>query len=115
MPAILVVAGYLLAIFVLRAFARAFGVEAVEDFLDHLYWVATTALIAAVGWFYWRLIGWQRGWHDACQTCEGPLGWLRPGKVWYGKQFSNFRRCWNCNRPNACDKWSERDVGNDIR
>lgn len=103
MPAILVVAGYMLAMFLLRAFASAFGVQALGRLPDYLFWAAIAFLGGTVGWFYWRLFGWQRGWHEPCHFCEGPLGWLRPGKVWYGKQLSDFRRCWNCDKPSASE------------
>ena len=101
-PAMLVVGASLLALFLLHTFAGAFGAQTLGRFPDYLLWVVTASLAATIGWFYWRLLGWQRGNHESCHFCEGPLGWLRPGKFWYGKQLSDFRRCWNCNRPNAC-------------
>ena len=64
-------------------------------------WVANAGfggaavLLAAFGW---RLHQWERGDGPDCQCCGGPLGRLREGKVYFGKQLSDYRRCYNCGR-----------------
>ena len=55
-----------------------------------------TALLLAV--FGWRLHQWESGHGPYCQYCGGPLGRLREGKVYFGKQLSDYRRCYNCDR-----------------
>ncbi len=56
---------------------------------------ATATLLAVFGW---RLYRWDSGHGPDCRYCSGPLGGVRMGKVYYGKQLSNFRRCYNCGR-----------------
>lgn len=53
---------------------------------------------ATYGIFIYRLFRWERGAWRECRTCGGPLGWLKPGKLYYGKQLDNYRRCYNCGR-----------------
>lgn len=65
--------------------------------------VGSFAALALLALFYWRLWAWGRGSAPACVVCDGPLGWVRPGKRYYGKQLSNFRRCYNCGKPNSCE------------
>jgi hypothetical protein len=55
-----------------------------------------TAVLLAV--FGWRLYQWESGHGPGCQYCGGPLGRLREGKVYFGKQLSDYRRCYNCDR-----------------
>lgn len=50
------------------------------------------------GVFIYRLFRWERGTWRACRTCDGPLGWHRPGKIYYGKLLSDFRYCYNCGK-----------------
>lgn len=54
------------------------------------------------GVFVWRLWRWSEGSGPSCQWCMGPLGRVRDGKVYYGKQLSNYRRCYNCGKANSC-------------
>lgn len=58
------------------------------------------ALIALVWttYFGWRLRQWEQGGGHPCKYCEGPLGGSRMGRVMYGRQLSDFRRCYNCGR-----------------
>lgn len=51
--------------------------------------------------FYWRLWKWQQGTADPCIRCGGPLGTLRDGKVYFGRQLSDFRRCYACGKANS--------------
>ena len=88
--------------FFLYRLADALGAQHFGRLWDVWFWATEALLLVTGGWFTWRILGWQSDRHDGCDACGGPLGWLRPGKVWYGKQLSDFRRCWNCNRPNAC-------------
>ena len=55
-----------------------------------------TAVLLAV--FSWQLYQWENGHNPDCQYCGGPLGRLREGKVYFGKQLSDYRRCYNCDR-----------------
>lgn len=60
--------------------------------------------VAAVGlWahFGYRLWAWQQAATPACGFCGGPVGHRRDGKVFHGRQLSDFRRCYNCGRANA--------------
>lgn len=61
------------------------------------------AALALLALFYWRLWTWERGGVPACVNCDGPLGWVRPGKRYYGKQLSNYRNCYNCGKRNPCE------------
>lgn len=54
---------------------------------------ATVVLLTVFGW---RLYRWESGHGPDCRYCSGPLGGPRPGKIYYGKQLSNFRRCYSC-------------------
>lgn len=64
-------------------------------------WVFLASLIAAgVLWLLsWRsLRAWEQG-EMCCDRCSGPLGWLvHSGRVYYGKQLPDFRRCYNCGK-----------------
>lgn len=52
-------------------------------------------------WFFYRLRAWETGTADPCAACEGPLGGLHEGKVYYGRQLGDFRRCYNCGKCNS--------------
>lgn len=82
------------------AFAAAGSPGQLESAWRYWFWLSSAALLVAVGGFYGRLFGWDKEWHGPCQHCGGPLGWLRIGVVMYGNQLPNYRRCWNCTRPN---------------
>lgn len=61
---------------------------------------AVLALIwIAIAWL--RLKRWEAGADPECASCHGPLGFLRVGKVFYGKLLPDYRRCYNCGRANA--------------
>lgn len=51
--------------------------------------------------FVWRLKAWESGRGPACLICGGPLGRVREGKRYYGKQLSDYRRCYNCGKLNS--------------
>ena len=55
--------------------------------------LATTVMVAV---FVLRLRAWEIGRGPDCRACSGPLGRLRDGRVMYGKQLPDFRRCYNC-------------------
>jgi hypothetical protein len=64
-------------------------------------WIAltgfgTAAVLATV--FGWRLYRWERGHGPDCRYCSGPLGGMRMGRVYYGKQLPDFRRCYSCSK-----------------
>jgi hypothetical protein len=68
-------------------------------------WSLDGAVVIALGlWalFFWRLFAWERGSMEACAACQGPLGRVRDGKVYYGNQLPDYRKCYNCGKPNAC-------------
>ncbi|GAB2493105.1 hypothetical protein GCM10027084_02200 [Pseudoxanthomonas sangjuensis] len=63
--------------------------------------IALAGAVASAGFlavFGWRLYRWEGGHGPDCRYCGGPLGGVRPGKVYYGKQLPDFRRCYNCGR-----------------
>ena len=65
-------------------------------------WVFTGAMGAAIAWalvFIYRLRRWEAGDGPFCQTCSGPTGFVHDGKVIYGRQLPDYRRCYNCGRP----------------
>lgn len=66
-------------------------------------WAELAGLVAALvlyGAFVWRLWRWSEGAGPSCDRCTGPLGRIRDGKVYYGRQLSDFRRCYNCGNAN---------------
>lgn len=68
-------------------------------------WAALGGLAAALllyGIFVWRLWRWSEGAGPCCDRCMGPLGRVRDGKVYYGRQLSDYRRCYNCGANNPC-------------
>lgn len=65
-------------------------------------WVFAAAWLAAIFWmalFWLRLKRWEAGDGPFCRTCSGPTGLVKPGRVYFGRQLSDFRRCYNCGRP----------------
>jgi len=49
-----------------------------------------------------RLRSWETGDGDCCERCSGPVSWVHNfGVRWYGKQLSDFHRCWNCGKANG--------------
>lgn len=65
---------------------------------------ATVGIVLALVWIgiiWFRLKRWEAGAGPSCASCQGPLGFPRPGKVYYGKQLADYRRCYNCGRANA--------------
>lgn len=64
-------------------------------------WLAGCCFAAATwGMFGYRLRTWEKGKAASCAFCGGPLGRLRDGRIYYGRQLSDFRRCYNCSRAN---------------
>jgi hypothetical protein len=94
LPLTLAGCGFLVA-FVIRLAALN---PLLGKYIELAIWVGP--LLAAMAWgvFALRLWRWEYGkWHE-CQYCSGPLGWLRMGRIYYGKQLADFRRCYNCGR-----------------
>ena len=63
-------------------------------------WVAFSTLLVTLVllWARWRgLQQWEDG-IRGCQYCGGPVGFQRPGKVYFGRQLSDYRTCFNCGR-----------------
>lgn len=71
------------------------GLERIPDIA-----VGSALISAVLAWiiFSARLFLWERGrWHE-CRSCGGPLGWQQQGRVYFGRQLPDFRRCYNCGR-----------------
>lgn len=64
-------------------------------------WIAFAGVLVALA--LW-LLAWRslRLWEQdkrSCDHCGGPLGWrVHEGRVYYGKQLPDFRRCYNCGK-----------------
>lgn len=71
--------------------------------LESWYFVLLTCAASAcvLGLFYRRLYRWESGAAQPCERCGGPLGALKMGKRYYGRQLSDYRRCYNCGNANA--------------
>ena len=102
-PALAVVVASAVSGLILYQLSSALGAERFGRLWDVWFWATEASLVVTGGWFAWRIYGWQSDRHDGCNTCSGPLGWLSQGRVMYGNQLSDFRRCWNCNKPNASE------------
>ena len=63
--------------------------------------IGVAAAAMAWSWFLYRLKRWEKGAAEPCGTCGGPLGRLREGKMYFGRQLRDFRRCYNCGKPNS--------------
>lgn len=49
-----------------------------------------------IGLLVWRnLRVWESG-ARACKRCGGPLGFLKLGRTYRGRQLGDYRRCYNC-------------------
>jgi hypothetical protein len=59
------------------------------------------ALVVGFVYFGYRLWAWEKGRADPCVRCDGPLGRVRSGKVYFGRQLSEYRECYNCGKPNS--------------
>lgn len=46
----------------------------------------------------YRMLIWQCGRSGDCRYCGGPLGFERAGKVFRGRQLSDYRGCYSCGR-----------------
>jgi len=95
---LLMVFGTALAVLMGRAGSLG-GVQAIGRASD---WVFAGSWLAAAVWivqFALRLKRWEAGDGPFCRTCAGPTGFVKPGRVHYGKQLSDFRRCYNCGNP----------------
>lgn len=51
-------------------------------------------------WGSWRLLRWMTGEGHRCQWCDGLTGARLSGKVFFGRQLSDYRKCLSCNRAN---------------
>lgn len=83
----------------------ALGPVGAADLAQWSQWTGLAGLGAFLllyGLFAWRVWRWSEGAGPSCQWCMGPLGGVRDGKVYYGRQLSDYRRCYNCGKPNSC-------------
>lgn len=62
--------------------------------------VGSSALYALRWWRYKR---WELGRVEGCTRCGGPLGGVRMGRRYRGNLLSDFRWCWNCEKPNPVE------------
>lgn len=99
-PATLTV-GALLVQFGLTRLTAALGADGPHPLGEWIQWGWLVAVTLILGQFGWRLYAWQSERTVPCQFCGGPLGRLRDGRVWYGRQLSDFRRCLACDKPNS--------------
>ena len=65
--------------------------------------LAAATFSAYAAWFFWRLHRWESGAADPCHVCGGPLGRLQFGRRYFGRQLSDFRRCFSCGKANPVD------------
>lgn len=101
-PALVLVAG-LLASYYLGTLAHldSAGVTDLGVWSRRVGEAGLVGFFLLYGAFLWRLWRWTEGAGPSCQWCMGPLGRLRDGKVLYGRQLSDFRRCYNCGKANG--------------
>ena len=67
----------------------------------HAFWMACVVLSIQVLIFFRQIRRRETGAVDPCQYCGGPLGYERAGKVYYGRQLSDFRGCYHCGKANS--------------
>ena len=93
----------ILVIGIALAYAVALFRRAVPIPLEswHVVLLSGTASAGVLGLFYRRLLRWESGRVEPCERCGGPLGALLIGKRYYGRQLSDYRRCYNCGNANA--------------
>ena len=94
---LLIVGGTILAILV----GRMGALGGAETFDQVAGWVFTGSWLAAVAWiglFGIRLKRWEAGDGPSCRICSGPTGFIQSGRVYFGRQLGDFRRCYNCGK-----------------
>lgn len=97
-PALLLaVSGTTFAILVGRMGALG-GAETFGQAADWIFTAAWGAAAAWLGLFIYRLKRWEAGDGPFCRTCSGPTGFVQSGRVYFGRQLSDFRRCYNCGK-----------------
>lgn len=102
-PALILVAG-VLASYYLGTLAQldSAGVTDLALWSRGAAEVGLAGFLLLYGVFLWRIWRWSAGAGPSCQWCMGPLGRVRDGKVYYGKQLSDYRLCYNCGKANSC-------------
>lgn len=103
---VLVLAGGMLASHYLGTLARldTVGITDLALWSRRAGQAGVAGFLLLYGVFAWRLWRWSEGAGPSCDRCMGPLGRVRDGKVYYGRQLSDFRRCYNCGKPNPCSE-----------
>lgn len=97
-PALKLLAVGLAAAFAVAQFRRAMPIPLESSHVVILTGAASACVLAL---FYRRLFRWESGAAHPCERCGGPLGALLMGKRYYGRQLSDYRRCYNCGNANA--------------
>jgi hypothetical protein len=68
---------------------------------DYVFYAGGLAALVLYARFAWHLRSWETGAADPCGRCGGPLGRLRPGKKYFGRQLGEYRTCYNCSTHSA--------------
>lgn len=97
-PALKLLAVGLAAAFAVAQFRRAMPIPLESS---HAVIITAAACACVLALFYRRLFRWESGAAQPCERCGGPLGALLMGKRYYGRQLSDYRRCYNCGNANA--------------
>lgn len=94
--------GVLLASFVIALLmARAGNSPLTESFTQlgtRIFQAGSLVALVWTAYFGSRLMRWEKGSVQSCRFCGGPLGGPRLGRRMYGRQLSDFRRCYNCGK-----------------
>lgn len=97
--------GVLLASFAAGLLMLRAGASPLTESFAHLgtriFQAGSLIALAWTGYFCWRLVQWEKGSVQPCRFCGGPLGGQRIGRRMYGRQLSDFRRCYNCGKAAA--------------
>ena len=76
------------------------GASGIAQWADWAAYAGLATFLVLWGLLVWRLKRWETGHGPECQACHGPLGGVREGKRYYGRQLADFRRCYNCGKAN---------------
>jgi hypothetical protein len=82
-------------------FGNAFGPQAQGQVATAEHYVCLGTWAVGLVWLAanaWRARQWELGKGLSCDLCGGPLGWRLDGKVYRGRQLSDYALCWNCGR-----------------
>lgn len=94
--------GVLLASFAISSLLARTGnsplTESFAQFGTRIFQAGSLVALIWAAYFVWRLMRWEKGSVQPCRFCGGPLGGPRLGRTMYGRQLSDFRRCYNCGK-----------------